>query len=912
MTFIELLRDGIILATPPADAAADVQSLFDGFMRVASFLLERLTPELAQADDGNHYVLRARPHPAMALDAAVTLGDSSEGSIELTTPLAAVLGHALDGYDRSAHLQLYAPQGGSSSLSGYQPVDRRVRRVQPDPSTRGPASLQLAAIGNSLSSVSHAMTPVTTSKLNAHLLLNNGLLNDLVVGPINGDGGERPRRLPVVADQAAPLWPDRVDAGQFWYAPAITLVEPAPDADPASSPFLFTFSRVGVTAGPNPSIGLEGVARFTLRARVSRETAAALTERGNPAAEMVPLDGLSVALELPFRDSETGQARSQHFPARVERHGNEIVATVELINDWVRLCYGALAYPDFQTEPARLSVAYSFPAYVPIPINNTWITFGGKIALTPLVRTPVDLPMVIEQPIFCFEDTTVYLPQGQLRYAREARATSTGDRSTRRPGIAATLSGAATVATMTAVATEVAATTFQPSVLVSRPELELATNVADFIRRVDYAIQTIVRDERATALLPCSSLGGLYVQEATDGTVAVGCQDALRLGETDYRQYDEVVELRSDCYRVYRSLQQPGRFLVAPTAYRVTRYGPDEGSDRAYRPVILVFATLDPVPANNRYYFRATLQPDIPSATRRELADQLVAFTPHARRPQLDYPTEPFVGASIVYTWAVPAEVAEPEVVQSWDGFQVGISTDLPNALTLMRLIERDGVTGSAVFTLPDGQSLSSSLTIDSRVCGPWDGGPIEVTLAGSQASLRNRIEASVNVFELLTWPRAEQRGARQRVRVDAALAPDATTTITLPGPAGEAEVVCTVDPQPLRLEELNIFVEDVTTNVLFVNLVSYANHDLRELAVAARVRGTEHVYQVSLAEAETAALTLTLPLTTYLTEQILELRVTKSFTDERQSQTTPWMTWDLASLGTSISLTWELIQANE
>jgi hypothetical protein len=86
----------------------------------------------------------------------------------------------------------------------------------------------------------------------------------------------------------------------------------------------------------------------------------------------------------------------------------------------------------------------------------------------------------------------------------------------------------------------------------------------------------------------------------------------------------------------------------------------------------------------------------------------------------------------------------------------------------------------------------------------------------------------------------------------------------------------------------------------------------LRELAVAARVRGTEHVYQVALAEAETAALTFTLPLTTYLAEQVLELRVTKSFSDERQSQTTPWLTWDLASQGTSISLTWELIQANE
>jgi hypothetical protein len=96
---------------------------------------------------------------------------------------------------------------------------------------------------------------------------------------------------------------------------------------------------------------------------------------------------------------------------------------------------------------------------------------------------------------------------------------------------------------------------------------------------------------------------------------------------------------------------------------------------------------------------------------------------------------------------------------------------------------------------------------------------------------------------------------------------------------------------------------------VLFVNLINYANHALSQLQLSVRVTGTEHIYAVTIAEGQTATLTLTLPLTTYLANQAIQLQVTKTFTSDAQPATTAWIDWNLATQGISISLTWELIQ---
>jgi hypothetical protein len=81
--------------------------------------------------------------------------------------------------------------------------------------------------------------------------------------------------------------------------------------------------------------------------------------------------------------------------------GDRITASVDLLDGWVRLCYGALAYPGFQAEPARLRVGWSFEAYVPLPAAAQ-LAFGGKLATTALVeagRIPARLSFVAQTSV---------------------------------------------------------------------------------------------------------------------------------------------------------------------------------------------------------------------------------------------------------------------------------------------------------------------------------------------------------------------------------------------------------------------------------------------------------------------------------------------------------------------------------
>ena len=111
-----------------------------------------------------------------------------------------------------------------------------------------------------------------------------------------------------------------------------------------------------------------------------------------------------------------------------------------------------------------------------------------------------------------------------------------------------------------------------------------------------------------------------------------------------------------------------------------------------------------------------------------------------------------------------------------------------------------------------------------------------------------------------------------------------------------------------LPLKQLNIFVEDVTTNIIFVNLINHANHQLATLRVKARLKGTPDQHVRDIPEAATVSITLTLPLTTYVDEQLLEFQLGISLAGQADPVETPWMEWDLTAGGNVISLTWELI----
>jgi hypothetical protein len=658
---------------------------------------------------------------------------------------------------------------------------------------------------------------------------------------------------------------------------------------------------------------------------------------GNPRALPVAQNNLSVSLELPFRDEANGVTRTQLFPARVTQQGDTVTATIDLLNDWVRLCYGALAYSGFQAQPARLSVAYAYRAYVRVnPHVPPILLYARKEALLSVAASARDVPSQVTQPVFNVVDNSVHLPTGELRYQPEP---ASGSRAAELPvwtlggrlkglGVPGARAGALAAASAphrfsSVTALAVAATPAHPAAsavapvvaepkpagaqvaLVAHPQLAVAPALTAVVGTVRWMIQTVVHQENLDVLYPCATLGAFYVQQTADGPKSIGCQDALRLGQISYRQYEEMPDLAHALYRVYRSLQQPGRFLVLPAAYRITRYGPGEAPDKAYRPVIMIYALLDPTPDKNRYFFTATLQPDVPYFERKALETKLVPYSPAGQTPLLEFPTDPAVQSSTTYQWALPSGVDAPEVQQTWDSFQVSLSTGLTNALALMTLIETDGIAGTATFTLPDGLVLTSRLAVDTNVIGPWQSGPVAVSLLAGSASLTNKIEQAVNVFDLVTL---QGSAPPQQVKADLTLAPAASSAVKFTGTAEEAYPVYGVVPGHLTLKELDIFVEDVVTNVIFVNLVNYANHALSKLQAQARLKDTQQTYLVPLTEGQSASVDVTLPLTNYLTNRVLQYQVTRTSTGG-QTAVTAWLDWDLTAKGNVISLTWELIQ---
>jgi hypothetical protein len=401
--------------------------------------------------------------------------------------------------------------------------------------------------------------------------------------------------------------------------------------------------------------------------------------------------------------------------------------------------------------------------------------------------------------------------------------------------------------------------------------------------------QSIVREEVVQASFNCTTYGNFYLQRTSDNaTVAIGCQDSLKLGETALHAFDEIVALRDPGFRVYRSLQQPGRFLVSPTDYRVGRYSESAGA-KAFRSMIVLYGLLGNDPASNRYALTATLIPDILPSSLAKLNEKLVAYTPAGSNPSIFYPTDPFVAAKISYTWAVPSAFDEPKANTVLDYVQVTLTLLLAEAALLLTMINHDGVQGTITFTLPDGTAFNSALIVDADIIGPPDSGPVTVSLQSGAATLQNRTAQKIIVTDVVT---VTATGATQTVTVNESLLPNASANVSV----GAAAVRAFADGKaasPSTIDELDVFVEDVKVTVTFVNQVNFANHQLSTLSVQARFDSTGHVETADLLEGKTADVTFTLPITHYAANRTLQYSLIETKVGAAPSNTA-WREWDL------------------
>ena len=273
-------------------------------------------------------------------------------------------------------------------------------------------------------------------------------------------------------------------------------------------------------------------------------------------------------------------------------------------------------------------------------------------------------------------------------------------------------------------------------------------------------------------LFPCATYGRVYVQTAdpsagdTAGDQEIGCRDAWTLGQVQLRLYEPVdidVGVADPGFTVYRSLQVPGRFLVLPKAYTVTRFEPAD--TRAYRPALYMYSSVDAVhPERSSCIVMATLRPSVTPANRRALLDALRANSASDADPRM----ADRAGGRSPATSGLSRQVGRPRpqvvpaVAKTPEGFQVSLATGIDGILQLKAILETGGITAAVSFPLADGTRLQSTLVIDlGRIDGPWEAGAVDAKVSsGATATVTNRVERAADVGEVLVFQGATRKDA--------------------------------------------------------------------------------------------------------------------------------------------------------
>lgn len=845
-----MIEQGALKVTPVSASASDTaRVLLPDFIRACMPILSR-----TNAGDGSGPAYRLQGSPSsgsMMMFQSGTFASGALGNFTVSRPLEAVLAPITRERPLESFLSVVtqSPDG-----RGYAPLSQR-QRGEPTPSSD---STPMAGLGNTAAAMPAVLRTGRAVPVNAHVLAASDLviaparpqrlwlLNDLVV-----DLAGRQQHYPQI-DGPGPIWPDRISPDRWWYAPELVLVQPQATSTAASTPFLFSFTPTGHDEQGRP--GLEATIRLRLRAQMPAATQQLWESRGKPAIDAVPLNGISASLEIPYRNAQ-GQPGSQVIAATsLEGSGEEYEATFELTDQWARLAYGALAIQGFQAQAPNLVVSYVFPAYVPVDGDMHPVLWGGK-------RLEVAAP--IQNRGF-----TINALAANRINALHANS-----------------------AVLNATAAQVATTIFVP--------------------QRSYGVRTQGHTDRVDCMLPCSKFGMLYVQTPQGGgqPTAIGCQDAFTLGQVQLKLYEALVislEGGTPPFRVYRSLQVPGRFLVLPNEYTIARFEP--GDSRAYRPALFMFSNIDAVNRDRtRCVVMATLQPSVSAYWRTRLLDYLRANVHPS--PQLEWPTE--LAVQPVYSWALPsggpqAGTIDPAVAKTPDGFQVSLATGVDGILQLKAMLEKGGVSGVASFALADGSVLQAALTVDlAKIDGPFVAGPVEVTVAAESAHLVNRIEQPVDVGELV----ATSSSGLLRVPVEQRLAPGAAADVAVPAGTPGVDVQATTVGGVASLEEVRTFVEDIYVTPVFQASFDFAAQKLASVTVEARIAGTAGSTTGSLTPTQNRAeMSLILPLTTYLAQPTLQFALTRTPTDGPQL-TGAWHDWRLDTLGTVIEINSTLIQ---
>jgi hypothetical protein len=884
-SLIPLLQDQRLMQARQSDGS--VLSLSDEdlvriFMRQSAVIFRKETDWVSREP---LFYLRPAPPATLQWQYSEMLQQDRMQHLQLSTTLEAIISDRLKTQHWDEHVHLLADQ--SDSPAQIAPVARKVRTWQKRSSRKHGSTISMAAVGKSVATISSVVKPQKShAQLIAHKpLAFNTHLQDLQI-QLNKS---RYKSLPVVEDINAPYWRDKRNRNRYWYLPTFEIVAPDMHEDPAEAPFLFSYERTGTTN--TGRIALQGRLRFTLRQQMSQATAKKLGDHGAN-ARPVRFESIAVFLMVPFVDEKDGQLKHHPLSTELSRQGDKLLMEVPLINEWVRLTYGALARQDFQAEPLRIRINLSFASYVQVSPNQMAFNFGGKSWHTPVVYSALEREKISfdKNTYFDASNLSYVQPLGEIHFKKEV--------ADQRGRNLQPLKTATAHLQLSGLQKKP-----QPGTLHVKPQLDLQTSLKDHLNKTRYAQLTQKNRQEIDMLMRCNELGRYY-REKQNGTYhSIGCRDALSLGQITYRQYEEINELAHDRYRVFRSLSQPGNFLVVPARFCIGRKAASE-AEEAYRPLIFLNALIDAQDAaNNRVELRASLQPDMSIFEVKELEEKLKLHDP---QPKILYPTD-ISAEAVNFNWALPQTIladSEAHVLNSSGPFiSTFFSMDLPSWQIMRDVLADPGVNGSASFRLSDDTVFHTGLMLKlDRIQGPWDEGPLELERTEEHIRITNRIEQPLQVSDMVQYA---GDAVVHRVPLEMVLEPGQGHTVE----SQEALLpVFSYSPgSRVDIREVRSFVEDIYGNLIFVNLLNFEKHQLRQLLIRAHLQGMSDMHKVQLSdEVRVAEIQLILPLTTYLEEATLLFEVNMIFHD-REPINTDWLSWNLLTDG-PVSITSQLL----
>ncbi|MEF8942114.1 MAG: hypothetical protein V5B78_04900 [Desulfohalobiaceae bacterium] len=902
----DMLKTGVITAesTPPntwVDQLTMARAALERFLSSARFILLR-SEEGDDPDLGARYKLKIRPGGPMTFRFRISGRAPGLEHKTITAPLGNLLRDALSGEPLDPYLHFVGPGGNSGR---WREIPRLMKGIPESGARSGPRRTTLAAVGGNIVDVGMAVRPSTHVAVPAHHLMTAEAIRPEIahwaVGEvaIEAQDSATGQALPIVKKGDEPLWPDRRNDGDFWYAPEFTVIMPAETDTADGSPFLFTFKAKGYDLSGTP--GLEATVRLDLRTEMPADARREWQRRGRPKSRAVPTDNLSVELQVPVRLSG-GEIRTERFPAdSVQRNGNRIRATFSLLDDWARATYGALALDGYQDEPVCVSVAYTFPCYQPVGDRMPSVSFGGKRIGVPVARTREEIEALKGRVHLDAAKKAVHFRGAELKLRKEKFRLH---RAVRRPAASHTM--VATAVPATAIAVQPQTTSVLPQI---SPQVVDHQAILEALKKKKYTKGRHGKTVRPEAFIPCTRFGSLYVEQEEDTMRAVGCLAPSELGRPDPSRYSllEIPEAKDE-YRVYRSLRTPGRFLVVPKAYRIGRFEPGMG-DRAYRPTILLYSAIDAENvSNSRCVITATLVADMPAWRRRVLLS--ILRERHHSDPTLEWPTE--LSGDMTFNWALPDSGAdgplqlEVDAVRQVDGFRVSLTTDALGVPVLQEILSTSGVNGSFRIRLVDGSTIDSTLAMElGRVIGPDEAGPISVMREGNGVKLQNHTEAPADVSDFLV----EEGGHLRRISVEEHLpAGDEMSVNPSSVPTGEIDPIYSLRRTDGGLEEIRSYIEDISVGAVFINLLDMQGRGLASLEIFASIRGLEGKQSIVLdGESDVGELEFLLPLTKYLDKPVLEFRV-RRVTHEGRTEESQWREWNLTDEGSVIGLNWEWV----